>query len=101
MFPDVSRNWGISHGRYGTENCGLNSHPIIFKFGQKVYLSKIYDLMCGFFLLSNGCYGNVDTALFLVTIATVAKEKNSTHQIIDLTKIHLLSNFEGNRVRNS
>ena len=38
--------------------CDLTAYRIAPKFGQKLYLWKIYVLCVGIFLLSNGCYGN-------------------------------------------
>ena len=70
---------------HSAEYCGRSLYPFTPIFGQKVYLSKIYVLGVGIFLLSNGCYGNLVTSRNLVTIATVAKEVNSHTQNIVLT----------------
>ena len=58
-----------------------------------MYLSKFYAMTVGNFFLSNGCYGNQGKHVFDVSMATVAKEKNSHTHCIELTKIHILTNF--------
>ena len=64
-----------------------------------MYLSKTYAIIDGILLLGNGCHGNQETSRNLVTIATVAKERNSIDDCIGLTKIQLLPKFDGNPKR--
>ena len=85
---------------HAAEDISLNFDPFGLKIGQSVYLTKFYATSVGIVFLSNSCYGNGKKLFFLVTMATVAKEKNRHTQIIGNIKIHLLSKFGGIWLRN-